>query len=207
MGLPRFKRALAPLAFASSCAIALTLAGAAHATDVVVPGSTDFPESMSASSDGTLYFSSFAGSRIWRAKPGESTASEFVKQGSNGLSSALGVLADDKSNTLYVCSDDTSAFGLVLPTGDTPTSLKLYDLKTAEPMGSVPLPAKGALCNDIAVGSDGAAYVTDSFGGQILRTQAGREGIRDLGERPPMGRSWQAATGRHRPAPRRLNLR
>jgi sugar lactone lactonase YvrE len=174
MRLQKFCRALAPLAFASSCAIAaLIAAGPARAADVVVPGTTDFPESMSASADGTLYFSSFAGARIWRAKPGEATASEFVKQGSNGLSSALGVLADDKSNTLYVCSDDTSGFGLTLPTGDTPTALKLFDLKTGEPKGSVPLPGKGPLCNDIAVGSDGAAYVTDSFGAQILRLKPG----------------------------------
>src|ERR1700689_3020669 len=114
MGLHRFNRVIARLAFPGSCAMALTASGASRAADVVVPGSTDFPESMSASSDGTLYFSSFAGARVWRAKPGEATASEFVKQGSNGLSSALGVLADDKSNTLYVCSDDTSGFGLTL---------------------------------------------------------------------------------------------
>jgi sugar lactone lactonase YvrE len=175
MRLPTFNRARATLALASSCAIAALVAGgAARAAEaVVVPGSTDFPESMSASSDGTLYFSSFAGARIWRAKPGEATATEFVKQGSNGLSSALGVLADDKSNTLYVCSDDTSGFGLTLPTGDTPTSLKLYDLKTGEPKGSVPLPGKGPLCNDIVAGADGNAYVTDSFGAQILRLKPG----------------------------------
>src|ERR1700735_3130919 len=97
MSLPRFTRALAPLALASSCAIALTLAGAARAADVVVPGATDFPESMSASSDGTLYFSSFGNGRIWRAKPGEAQASEFIKTGSNGFASGLGVFAAGKS--------------------------------------------------------------------------------------------------------------
>ena len=172
MRLSKFSRAFGLLAFAS--AIAIAAGGAACAAEaVVVPGSTDFPESMSADAAGNLYFSSFAGARVWRAKPGETTASEFVKQGSNGLSSALGVLADDKSNTLYVCSDDTSGFGLTLPTGDTPTALKLFDLKTGEPKGSVPLPGKGPLCNDIAVGSDGAAYVTDSFDAQILRLKPG----------------------------------
>jgi sugar lactone lactonase YvrE len=173
MSLPRFTRALAPLAFASSCAISLTLGGAALAADVVVPGATDFPESMSASSDGTLYFSSFGNGRIWRAKPGESQASEFIKTGSNGLASALGVLADDKSNTLYVCSDDFSAGGIKIPGASTGTSLKLFDLKSGEAKGSIPVPGQTTLCNDIVVAKDGNAYVSDSFGGQILRLKPG----------------------------------
>ena len=173
MGLPRFNRAVASLAFAGSCAMALTAAGAARAADVIVPGSTDFPESMSASSDGTLYFSSFANGRVWRAKPGEAQASEFIKSGSNGLASALGVLADDKSNTLYVCSDDFSAAGIKIPGASAGTSLKLFDLKSGEAKGSIPVPGQTTLCNDIVVAKDGNAYVSDSFGGQILRLKPG----------------------------------
>src|SRR5580693_660393 len=172
MGLHRFNRVIARLAFAGSCAMALTASGASRAADVVVPGATDFPESMSASSDGTLYFSSFGNGRIWRAKPGETTASEFIKSGSNGLASALGVLADDKSNTLYVCSDDFSAAGIKIP-GGTATSLKLFDLKTGEPKGSIPTPGQATLCNDIVVASDGTAYITDSFAGHVLRLKPG----------------------------------
>ena len=173
MRLQNFCRALAPLAFASSCAIAaLITAGPARAANVVVPGTTDFPESMTASADGTLFFSSFGNGRVWRAKPGETQASEFIKSGSNGLSSALGVLADDKSNTLYVCSDDFSAAGIKIP-GGTATSLKLFDLKTGEAKGSIPTPGSPTLCNDIVVASDGTAYVTDSFSGQILRLKPG----------------------------------
>jgi sugar lactone lactonase YvrE len=171
--LHRLRRATGPLAIVSFCAIAiLGWAGLAHATDVVVPGTTDFPESMHASADGTLYFSSFGNGRIWRAKPGETQASEFIKSGSNGLASALGVLADDKSNTLYVCSDDFSAAGIKIP-GATATSLKLFDLKTGEPKGSIPTPGQATLCNDIAVGNDGTAYITDSFAGHILRLKPG----------------------------------
>ena len=173
MRLQKFCRALAPLAFASSCAIAaLITAGPARAADVVVPGTTDFPESMTASADGTLFFSSFGNGRVWRAKPGETQASEFIKSGSNGLSSALGVLADDKSNTLYVCSDDFSAAGIKIP-GGTATSLKLFDLKTGEAKGSIPTPGSPTLCNDIVVANDGTAYVSDSFSGQILRLKPG----------------------------------
>ncbi len=175
MGLHQFRRTLAPLAaIVGSCAVAaLCAAGPVRAADVVVPGATDFPESMHASADGTLYFSSFGNGRIWRAKPGETQASEWIKQGSNGLDSALGVLADDKSNTLYVCSDDFSGAGVVIPTGATPTALKLFDLKTGEPKGSVALPGKATLCNDIVVAKDGTAYVTDSFAGHILRLKPG----------------------------------
>jgi sugar lactone lactonase YvrE len=173
MGLPRFNRILAPLALASSCAIALAAGGIARAADVVVPGSTDFPESMSASSDGTLYFSSFANGRVWRAKPGEFQASEFIKSGSNGLASALGVLADDKSNTLYVCSDDFSAGGIKIPGASAGTSLKLFDLKSGEAKGSIPVPGQTTLCNDIVAAKDGNAYVSDSFGAQILRLKPG----------------------------------
>jgi sugar lactone lactonase YvrE len=173
MRLSQFCRALAPLAIAGSCAVAAIIAGtAARAADVVVPGSTDFPESMSASSDGTLYFSSFGNGRVWRAKSGETQASEFIKSGSNGLASALGVLADDKSNTLYVCSDDFSAAGIKIA-GGTATSLKLFDLKTGEAKGSIATPGQPTLCNDIVVASDGTAYVTDSFSGQILRLKPG----------------------------------
>jgi sugar lactone lactonase YvrE len=173
MRISQFCRVFAPLAFASSCAIAIAAGGAARAADVVVPGSTDFPESMSASSDGTLYFSSFGNGRVWRAKPGEAQASEFIKSGSNGLASALGVLADDKSNTLYVCSDDFSAGGIKIPGASTGTSLKLFDLKTGEAKGSIPVPGQTTLCNDIVAAKDGNAYVSDSFGGQILRLKPG----------------------------------
>jgi hypothetical protein len=105
----------------SACVISLLCAGgAARAGDVVVPGSTDFSESMTATADGTLFFSSLAGGRIFRffsslaggrifrSAPGATQATEWIKQGANGLASALGVLADEKSGTLYACSVDLS---------------------------------------------------------------------------------------------------
>jgi sugar lactone lactonase YvrE len=149
-----------------------------RAADVTVPGTTDFPESLTASADGTLYFSSLAGGRVFRAAPGAAEASAFVKQGADGQSSTLGVLADDKSGTLFVCSNDMSWAGIKIPTGNTPTALKLLDLKTGAAKDSIVLPAAALLgqpplCNDIAVAADGAAYVTDSLGGRILRLKPG----------------------------------
>jgi hypothetical protein len=152
----------------------------AEAGDVVVPGNTDFPESMSGTPDGALFFSSFAGGRIFRSAPGAAKAQEFIKQGANGLSSALGVFADPKTNTLYVCSDDVRWGGITVPGGDEATALKLFDLTTGAPKASLPLPAsklfgQTALCNDIATAADGTAYVTDSLSGHILRLKPGSQ--------------------------------
>jgi hypothetical protein len=167
------------LATVSACVLGLLGAGKiAQAADVTVPGNTDFPESMTGTADGALFFSSFAGGRIFRSAPGATEAQEFVKQGANGLSSVLGVLADPKSNTLYACSDDVRWGGITIPGGDEVTSLKLFDLKTGAPKANLPLPAsklagQTALCNDIAVAADGTAYVTDSLSGYILRLKPG----------------------------------
>lgn len=166
-------------ALASFCAVfCLFAADAALAGDVVVPGQSDFPESLTGTPDGTLYFSSFAGGRIFRSAPGAAEAQEWIKQGTNGLSSVLGVLADPKSGILYACSDDARGFGIVVPGGDEETALKLFDLQTGAPKASLPLPAstlfgQTALCNDIVVDADGTAYVTDSLSGHILRLKPG----------------------------------
>jgi len=91
-------------------ALAACLSAPLLAADpVLVPFAHDFAESITATSDGALIFSSFAGGRISRAAPGAAEASEWIKPGSNGLLSVLGVLADEASNTLYACSVDASA--------------------------------------------------------------------------------------------------
>jgi hypothetical protein len=178
------KLGLLPLTLALSvCTLGLIGAGGvARAGNVVIPGSTDFPESMTATADGTLFFSSLAGGRIFRAAPGAAEATEWVKQGTNGLASALGVLADEKTGTLYACSVDLSGGGVVIPTGATPGALKMFDLKTGAPKGSVPLPPstllkQTALCNDIAVAGDGTVFVTDSFSGHVLRMKPGSSAL------------------------------
>ena len=93
--------------------------------------------------------------------------------------SVLGVLADDRTHLLYACSCEFSWAGVTIPTGNTPTSLKTFELKTGAPKDSVALPASTLLgqpsfCNDIAVAADGTVYVTDSLAGHILRLPPGR---------------------------------
>jgi sugar lactone lactonase YvrE len=166
---------------AGSVAAALIMAGGGVATaqqNVTVPGSRDFPESITSTADGTLFMSSMAGGRIFRATPGSAEAAEWIKPGTNDLLSVLGVLADEKSNTLYACSSDLSKGGVKIPTGQPPTALKTFDLKTGAPKASFPFPdphllGQNALCNDIAIGPDGSAYVTDSLNAHILRLKPG----------------------------------
>lgn len=121
-----------------------------------------FPESVTSTADGTLYTGSFNNGGVLRARPGHA-AEQFIKPGDGGSRSTLGVLADARSGTLYVCSNDLSGRGVPGP-GDTKGAwLKTFDLATGAPKGSFALHDPTSFCNDIVVGSDGTAYVTDSF--------------------------------------------
>jgi sugar lactone lactonase YvrE len=54
-----------------------------------------------------------------------------------------------------------------------PTALKSFDLKTGTPKGNYPFPGTKAVCNDIAIGPDGATYVTDTGNPRILKLKPG----------------------------------
>jgi hypothetical protein len=73
------------------------------------------------------------------------------------------VLADLKSNTLWVCSNDLSAMGVTISGSAGVSALKGFDLKTGVGKISAALPGTPALCNDITIGPDGAAYVTNTL--------------------------------------------
>ena len=158
---------------------ALTLgwltAAVAAPNEVALPGAQAYPESLTATRDGTLYAGSFAEGGVYRAKPGATEAEVWIKPGANGSRSTFGVLADEASNTLWVCSNDASAFGVPGPGSAKGSALVAFDLKTGAGKGNTPLPGSPTLCNDIVVGPDGTAYVTDSFNPHILRLKPGAE--------------------------------
>ena len=52
-------------------------------------------------------------------------------------------------------------------------ALKLFDLKSGVLKGSFALKDSKSLCNDIAIGSDGTAYVTDSFTPNVYSLKPG----------------------------------
>ena len=161
------------LLIAASLALASGFSAAMAApTEVTIPGNHVYPESITATSDGTLIIGSLAEGNIYRVPPGAATAEEWIKQAPNNLLSVLGVLADEPSGTLWVCSSDLSSAGVSVP-GQKPTQLKAFDLKTGAQKASYPLPGDRTLCNDMVVGPDRALYVTDSFQPHVLRLKPG----------------------------------
>jgi sugar lactone lactonase YvrE len=148
----------------SAAAVTLMLGTAgtsrAETAPVGVPDKS-FPESVTSTSDGTLYVGSFNLGGVTRIPKG-GKPEQLVKPGAAGSRSTLGVLADEKSGTLYVCSNDISGYGVAGPGDVKGAWLKTFDLKSGEPKGSFALGAPTSFCNDIVVGSDGTAYVSDS---------------------------------------------
>jgi DNA-binding beta-propeller fold protein YncE len=133
-----------------------------------------FPESITSLKDGTIILGSVPGG-IYKIKPSETDgkptdAKLFIAREGNGFTTVLGVLADEKANTLWVCN-----------TG--PGTLKAFDLATGKSKGNYPMPA-GAVCNDIAVGSDGTAYATDTGGAKIFMLKKGASALEQAAADP-----------------------
>ena len=164
-----------PRATAGAGFLALLLTGApvwAGSSSVSLPGDAAYPESVTATADGTLYAGSFADGGIFRVAPGAATAEIWIKPGAFGTRSILGVLADEKSGMLWACSNDLSALGVPGPTAIKGSWLKGFDLKTGAGKISARFPGTKNFCNDIAIDRDGAIFVTNSFQPEILKLDA-----------------------------------
>ncbi|HEY4041217.1 MAG TPA: hypothetical protein VGM32_05145 [Rhodopila sp.] len=155
----------------------LPAAKAADRTEITFPGKHAYPESLTATSDGTIYAGSLYEGGIFRVRPGAATAEQWIKPGANDSMNTLGVFADEKANTLWVCSSNLSGFGVKPPAGEKPVALKAFDLRTGAAKGSWPLPGEKTLCNDMVVGADGAVYVAESFQPHILKLAPGETSL------------------------------
>jgi sugar lactone lactonase YvrE len=164
----RWSRCLLAVSF-----VALTAAAADAPSDVSLPGDSAFPESVTSTADGTLYAGSFAEGGVFRAQPGQAKAEQWIKPGAYGSRSTMGVLADERSNTLWVCSNDVSAMGVPGPGSAKGSALKGFDLKTGKGKVSAAFPGSQTFCNDMAIGPDGSVYVTNTRAPQILRLRPG----------------------------------
>jgi len=160
-----------------AAATMVSIAGASFASEapsqIAIPSGSPFPESLTATTDGTLYASSLTNGGIVRAKPGASEAEVWIQPGTFGTRSTFGVLADEKSGLLWVCSNDGTPLSVKGPNTIKGSFVKGFDLKTGEGTISAQLPAKPSICNDLAIGPDGALYVTNTLQPQILRLKKG----------------------------------
>ncbi len=159
---------------AAILALGVTTASAAPAV-IELPGPRAFPESITSTPDGTLYVSSLASGGVFRVMPGQSQAQPWIAPGAYGSRSTFGLLADQNSNTLWVCSNDASGLGVPGPSSVPGSFLKAFDLETGIGKRSVALSGARTLCNDMALGSDGSIYVTNTFAPEILRLRPGSD--------------------------------
>ncbi len=172
-----------PLAFAAAAAMAAP-------ESIALPGERAFPESITATRDGTLYTGSLASGGVVRIRP-NAKAEPWIKAGAFGSGSIFGVLADERSGTLWVCSNNLAARGIKVDGADAGSALKGFDLKTGEGKVSAAFPGEQAMCNDIAIGPDGSAFVTNTLAPQVLRLPPGGKALEiwftDPSLQPPAG--------------------
>jgi hypothetical protein len=158
---------------------------------IPIPGTKAFPESITSTTDGTLYVGRVGDGGIVRIRPRTAESAIFVRPGASGSRSILGVFADEASSTLWACSNDLSALGGPATGSDSGSALKAFDLKTGDGKRRVSLPGSHAFCNDITVDGKGSVYITDSANPTILKLSPGAATFevfaRDSAFSPPQG--------------------
>lgn len=143
----------------------------ARAANIELSGMQVYPESLSATADGTLYIGSAGAGGVMRVAAGGMKAEPWIAPAAFGSRSILGVLVDERRGLLWACSDDLASAKIVSP-GSGPTALKGFDLKSGAGKVSVDLPGNDPFCNDIALAADGTVYVSESTNGRALKLSA-----------------------------------
>ena len=154
-----------------ACASLSALVRAQGRTEVTINDTGTQAENLTSSQDGSIYFGSTAKGTVYRAAPGAAQAEPWIQGSTAGLTNVLGVLADDKSNTLWVCQNNTGGRGGAPVVGQ--TALRSFDLKSGAAKGTYPFPTNGGVCNDMAIAADGTVYATESFANRVHRLRPG----------------------------------
>lgn len=141
-------------------------------TEISIPGTGIFPESLTSAADGTIYIGSVGKAQVYRVAPGAATAEPFIAPGTGGIKQVFGILADSTDGTLWVCSNDLGggAPGAAAPAA--PGHLHSFVLASGEAKASYAFPA-GGFCNDIAVAANGDVFASDTNGMQVLKLAKG----------------------------------
>jgi hypothetical protein len=135
------------------------------ASPVTVADTRVFPESITATSDGTLLIAGSEKGIIYKAAPGATAAQPWITREQAGFEGfLLGIYADEPHGVFYVCSD------VVGPPRQ--AAFTSFDLKTGAKKATYRFP-DGGLCNDFITAADGTVYATDTELGRIIRLKPG----------------------------------
>ena len=171
-----FSRAVAlsrPFAFGAAL---LATVLPAHAEQplapIALPGDHLHPESLSIAPDGMAYIGSMTGG-VLKVRLRDGSVKRFVPPGFYGSGALFGVYVDTRHGLLWTCTNSFSAPGTKVDGADPGHWVKAFDLKTGAGKVSLPMPGDSPMCNDFALGPDGAIYITDTNHPRLLRWQPG----------------------------------
>src|ERR1700750_2462759 len=117
-----------------AAAIALVLIAAcgleaADRPEVTFSDGRIFPESLTSTKNGDLYFGSLGLDAVYRAPSKSAQATPWITAKSNGLTTVLGGLADESAGVLWVCSSASGGRRGAPYVGE--TALKAFKLSDA----------------------------------------------------------------------------
>lgn len=151
--------------------------------DIHIMDTQVFPESLSSDAAGTVYVGSTKGI-VYRAPAGADQALPWIHHDTeNGILAILGVLADDASNTLWLCSAPNF---LGPERSEGVSALKAFDLQSGTFKGSWEFPPPASVCNDITVASDGSVYASDTSNGRLFKLKPGATALELFGSDPAL---------------------
>jgi sugar lactone lactonase YvrE len=131
--------------------------GTCGASEVLLPGSSTFPEGIAAAADGTLYVGSLTSGEVFSLGPCDLSPSSFADVGEV---SAVGMVVDPDEGALWVCAASSSS-------GEDPEIVG-YALADGAELARHPFADGAGFCNDLVLDPDGNLVATDSFGDRLM---------------------------------------
>ena len=131
--------------------------GSCGAAEVLLPGSSAFPEGIAAAADGTMYVGSLTSGEVFSFAACDLFPSRFADVGEV---SAVGMVIDPDESALWVCAASSS-------TGENPEIVG-FALADGAELARHPFADGAGFCNDLVLDPDGNLYATDSFGDRLM---------------------------------------